>query len=297
MGGLTTRAYHVYRNTMLKELDPKLVATKLIAQGETPPTGARSITSEEIKRLKGRAKIGRPGQPIPRETVEVDRAAVYIPEIVHGFKLSRKDIEASENFGTPLPTANAQASAQLVREEIENLILNGNDSLNIKGIYADAGANGGSAYSVEEDKEWNTASADIVSDFLEMVELLEPYEPGRMLLDPKAYMMLFKPNSFGIKPIDHIAEFFPNGKADIYKVPQFLFGEDKQDTTPIPAATGLLCAYGNDFGERWVEEEVNLRQQVPDENENIPYNIVTYQTVDIHQTGAYLKLDNLVTTS
>jgi len=289
---LNDRAFNYYRRVMLEEISPNLVGTNMVAQGENPPAGMRKVTSEELKRLKGRSKVGKPGTPIPRETSEIERATIYIPEISHGFRLHRKDREASQNFGEALPGLNARQSAQMVREGIEELIFLGNDALNLKGIYSDAG----DTYAVTATEEWNTTDADIVNDVIGMfAKLPAKYQQMRkvMALSYQAYMMLFKVNTMGIAAIDTVEKLFANGRADIYVAPETIYGEDAE-VTVVPEDGGVLAVFDNLIGERWVEEEVNLREMPSNEDDVTPYNIVTYQTVDIHDVNAYLKLDNLI---
>lgn len=289
---LSDRAYNYYRRVILEEISPKLVGTNMVAQGENLPPGTRKVTSEELKRLRGRSKVGEPGTPIPRETGEIERATVYLPEISHGFRLHRKDLEASKNFGEPLPSLNARQSAQMVREGIEELIFLGNSTLGIKGIYADAG----NTYEVEDGKEWNEDDAQIVNDVIRMFAALPAKYadmPKKMALSYNAYMMLFKVNDMNIAAIDTIEKLFPNGRADIYVAPETIYGED-EEVTVIPEDGGVLGVFGNIVAERWVEEEVNLREMPSNEDDVIPYNIVTYQTVDIHDVNAFVKLENLI---
>lgn len=290
MGLVTDRMISYYEMIMLEEISQNLVGTQVIAKAPTLPPGTQIVPRDEIKKLKGKAKRGKKGQPIPRETGDTDRKATIIPEIAHGFTLHRKDIQAAQNTGLNLPDASARQSSRLVLENIEDLIFNGDDALGIKGIYADAGL----SFTVDDGYEWNTSQGQPYNDVVDMFGLLRSsgqYRGKKLILSPKAYMEAFKTNTMGVSYMDQIAKLFPNGLADIFEAPATANG----DSTIIPEDGGVLCDYGNGIAERYVEEEVNLQQDFAmDENNLFPFNVVTYQSLDIHFVNAFVKLGNLI---
>ena len=290
MGLLTDAAINYYELIMLEEIEPNLVGTQVIAKSPEIPVGAQQVTRDEIAKLKGKAKKGKKGQPIPRETGDVTRKTVLIPEIAHGFTLHRKDIQSSQRAGTPLPDAAARQSSRLVLESIEDMIFNGIPELGIKGIYADAG----DTYTVEEGYEWNNAAAQPFDNMIEAMGQLASsgqYLGKKLILSPLAYWSAHKTNSLGVSYFDQISTLFPNGKADILQAPSTANG----GSTIIPIDGGVLCDFGNGVAERYEEEAVNLQQDFAmDENNLFPFNVITYQSLDIHRVEAFLKLDNLI---
>jgi uncharacterized linocin/CFP29 family protein len=293
MGLLTDAAINYYDLIVLEEIVPNLIGTQVIAKSPEIPVGAQQVTRDQIAKLKGKAKTGKKGQPIPRETGDVSRKTVLIPEISHGFTLHRKDIQSSKRAGTPLPDAAARQSSRLVLEGIEDLIFNGNPALKIKGIYEDAG----DTYTVEDGYEWNADTAQPFNNMIAAMGQLNStgkYTGKKLVLSPLAYWSAHKTNSLGISYFDQIAGLFPNGKADIFQAPPTANGE-VDGTTIIPQTGGLLCDFGNSVAERYEEEAVNLQQDFAmDENNLFPFNVLTYQSLDIHRLEAFLKLDNLI---
>jgi uncharacterized linocin/CFP29 family protein len=289
MGLITDQMISYYEMIMLEEVVEQLVGTNIITQAPTLPPGTQIVPRDELLKLEGTAKIGKKGQPIPREIGELTRKATQIPEIAHGFTLHRKDLQAASNGNVPLPDTAARQSSRLVMERIEDMIFNGYDPLNIKGIYADAGA----TFTVDDGYEWNTSNAQPYNDMVDAFAMLESsgqYTGKKLVLSPTAYREAFKTNVNGIVYMDQIASLFPNGKNDIFKAPRTASGN-----TIIPEAGGLLCDFGNGVAERYVEEEINLQQDFAmDENNLFPFNVVTYQSLDVHRVEAFLKLDNLI---
>jgi len=296
-------AYNFYLDRILRRLAPALVGTNIIAQHVGPlPPGTTQITQEELLALQSEAKIGRPEQPIPRETGDLRRWTVPIPEFAHGFKLNRKVLEATQNT-VDFPTAYVDASTRLIQEGLEQMIFNGLPELGIKGIYADAGANGAEPYSVTKGAEWDGSSSEIFNDLVNAAALLEEtgvYHPMKLVLGVRAYRAMTRVNEFGLSAAKELVDasdrtFFPNGMGDVYIAPLRY-----KDSTPfIPADSGLMCDFNPDVGERYIEEQINLRMPMPNGNEDdiIPFNIVTFQSQVIHYPLAYLQLDNLVTVS
>lgn len=293
MGLINDQMISYYEMIMLEEIQPNLIGTQCLAKAPTLPPGTQIVPRDELLALKGKAKIGKKGQPIPREIGDLSRKATLIPEIAHGFTLHRKDLQAAANGNIPLPDTAARQSSRLVMEAIEDMIFNGNSSMGLSGIYADAG----DTFTVDSGYEWNTSSGQPFNDVVDMFGLLEnggQYTGKKLILSPRAYRSAFKTNINGISYMKQIAELFPNGMNDILKAPLTA----NQATTIIPEDGGVLCDYGNGIAERYVEEEINLQQDFEmDENNLFPFNVVTYQALDIHRTEAFLKLDNLIDTS
>lgn len=286
MGLLTAQDITYYEMVMLEEIQEALVAPYLISKAPNLPAGTQFVPREELQKLKGRAKLGKKGQPIPREIGDITRGAVQIPEISHGFTLHRKDLQAKAT----LPDLAARQSTQLVLERLENLLFNGETALDIKGMYADAGK----SFTLDEGYEWNTSNGQPFNDMLAMFAKLNKenkYMGKKLALSPLPYWAAHKTNVNGISYFDQIAKLFPNGANDIYIAPLTA----DQNRTIIPADGGLLCDYGSRIGERYVEEEINLQQDFGmDENNLFPFNVITYQTLDIHYLDAYMQLGNLV---
>ena len=282
-----------YNTVVLEEMLETLVGIDVVAKGDDVPAGAQQVTRDELLKLKGKAKVGGKGQPIPRETGETQRKVTLIPEHSHGFRIHRKDLQASQRTGQRLPDASAKQSARLVAESMEDMIFNGVPELEIKGIYADAG----STYTVESDYEWNKDKAEPFNDMVKAFAQLESngkYTGRKLILSPTAYRTAFKTNTLGISYMSQIAGLFPNGMADIVKAPQTANG----NSTIIPVDGGVLCDFGKGVAERYVEEDVNVQGDFPMNEDNLfPFNVLTYQSIDIHRVEAFLKLDNLIDTT
>jgi len=292
MGFVPDSAYNYYKMKLLQKAKAALVGPLAVAKSDDIPKGSQQITRDEINALQGKAMRGKKGQPVPRETPDLTRKTTYIPEHIHGFNLHRKDIEALQLAGTVLPTAGSNASNRAVLESVEDMIFNGIDELNIKGIYADAGK----SYAVTDNYEWNTTNGNPLNDVVGMMgELTEDGLYGdaekRLILSPKAYWAAHKtmPNS-SLSFISQIALLFKNGMNDILLAPATANG----GATIIPEDAGVLAAFDQEVAERYVEEEINLRQYAENEDQMFPFNVVTYQSIDIHDVNGFVKLDNLI---
>lgn len=295
-------AYNFYVERILRRLEPELVGTNLIAQHVGPlPPGTTQVTQEELLKLQGEAKLGKPGQPMPREVGNLSRGTVYIPQIAHGFHLHRKTLEAAQNT-VDFPTAYSDASTRLVMEKLEDMIFNGVPELNIKGIFADAGANGGATLNVASGSEWNataTTSTMIYNQINSMAATLEEsgiYHAKKMVVDIVAYRALTEVNDYGLSAVKMLEDassnsFFPNGLADIYIAPL----KAKDFSGILPAHSGVICDFNPDIGERYVEEQINLLMPMPNGNEdgNVAFNIETYQSQVLHYPAAYLAIGNV----
>jgi uncharacterized linocin/CFP29 family protein len=286
---LIDQAIDHYEELMLEELVPNLVGTNCLAKAPNVPPGTQLISQDKLMQLKRKAKRGAKGSPIPRETSKIQRKMIQIPEMSFGFTLHRKDLQASQNAGTPLPDTEARMSTRKVMEALELTIFQGLEVLDIPGIYSDAGKE----YTVDEGSEWNTDNAkaqqDVNGAFAELEED-NIFTGKKLILASRPYRALNTANIYGISPMDQVAKLMPNGMSDIIKAPSTISGE-----TIIPADGGLLCDYGNTIAERVVEEEVNLQQDFAmDENNLFPFNILTYQTQRIHEFDAFCQLKNLV---
>jgi len=292
-GILPEEAYNFYDRVVMEELDQILVGIDVVALAPNVPAGTTLVTRTTLNKLKGKAKLGKKGQPIPRETGTLDRTSLEIPEIAHGFELHRKDLEASQNGNLPLPDASAKQSARLVAESIEEMIFNGVPALDVKGIYTDAGK----TYTVPEGEEWNTSSGNPYNNIVEACAVLRKgttFRQKKLVLSSTAYMNAFKTNSLGISYADQIAKLFPNGANDIIEAPETV----NQGTVPIPEDGGLLCDFGLRVARRYVEEDINLQSDFQmDKNNMYPFNVLTYQVLDMVEEDAFVQLENLIDTS
>jgi len=292
MGFVPDSAYNHYKMKLLQKAKASLVGPLVVAKSDEIPKGSQQITRDEIIALKGKAMVGKKGQPVPRETPDLERKTTLIPEHIHGFALHRKDIEALQQAGNVLPTAGSNASNRAVLESVEDMIFNGISEIGIKGIYADAGK----SYTVTDNYEWNTTNGNPLNDVVSMMgELTEDGLYGdaekRLVLSPKAFWAAHKtmPNS-NLTFISQIAALFKNGMADIFQAP----ATANAGATIIPEDGGVLAAFDQEVAERYVEEEINLRQYAENDNQIYPFNVVTYQSLDIHDVNAFVKLDNLI---
>jgi uncharacterized linocin/CFP29 family protein len=301
---LQERAYNYFDAEMLELIPRGLVGTQCIAlfSGKLPP-GTQMVTQEERLTLEGEAKRGIKGQPIPREIADFQKASVVIPEIAHGFYLHRKDLQAAQNTGD-LPTSGVEGSSTLVRENLEDLIFNGDISLGIKGIYRSATGNNSTPVALAGGKEWNVSTVSPVDIFNDVVDMetkfkdASRYSPDKMVVSPKARMAMFKADQYGNTAASMLAEsgLFIGGMSDILEHPM-RNNDTLQAAKPYFAAKdlGLMFAVDKRVADRIVEEDINLRYKGENESEQHAYNIVTYQTIRVKRTDAFMKLDNLVT--
>jgi uncharacterized linocin/CFP29 family protein len=302
---LQERAYNYFDSEMLEAIIPNLVGTQCINTyaGKLPP-GTQSVTQEERLVLQGKAKRGIKGQPVPREISDFQRANVVIPEIVHGFYLHRKDLEAAANTGD-LPQSGVEGSSRLVLENIEDLIFHGDQTLGIKGIYTNATGNNSTPATLAGGKEWDapaTTSDDIFNDVVNFVEILTDntkYTADKMLISRKARMQLFKVDQYTKTSAAAIlaeSGLFTGGMADILEHPLYENDSRNANSPFFTKGEGLIFTYNPKVADRVVEEEVNLRMKGENESDQYPFNIVTYQTIRVKRTDAFMQLGNLVTT-
>lgn len=301
---LQERAYNFFDAEMLETIPRNLVGTQCIAlfSGKLPP-GTQRVTQEERTILEGEALRGGHGQPVPREIADFKKASVIIPEIVHGFYLHRKDLEAAQNTGD-LPGSGVEGSSLLVRENLEDLIFNGDVNLGIRGINRSATGNNSTGVPITGGKEWNvntTTPVDIFNDVVDMETKFKDasrYTPDKMLISAAAKMSMFKADQYGNSGASMLSEsgLFIGGLADILEHPM-RNNDALQASKPYFAKdAGLMFSVDKRVADRIVEEDINLRYKGENESEQHAYNIVTYQTIRVKRTDAFMKLDNLITT-
>lgn len=190
----------------------------------------------------------------------------------------------------------------MVAKFVDQTIFHGDSSLGIKSIYNKTP----DVFKVEKGKEWNTKESDPYHDIISIISKLNKtsgYEPNFMVLSHETYYSLFRCNKNSTPYIKMIedAEIFPNGKKDIYKVPNWI----------IPAGCGLIGNSSRVTVERYVYEleSENTKSisddkglyscfylQKPedrDENNMWNFNLHTYQGIGIHTDNAFLRLENL----
>lgn len=284
MGILRSPAYNYYDWVVSEELVAALNGTDLIAQGENPPQGTETITKDKLKQLTGEAKLGKPGQPVPRELGELETDVVHILQITHGFYLHYKKLQANQNFGTSLPDTQARLSSRLVNWRINDMIFNGNSGYKVTGILDTT-----KEVVVASGSEWNSNSGgnpygDLQKAFMKLRQG-GIFAPKKVGLKPAAYEALFNliPNT-SVTHAELLAKRLPNGMNDIIEIP-----------IGLPAGTdGIVCDYGPLIAERYVEEDINLKEKMENEDGNIPFNIETYQGMHIKEINAFVKLKNLL---
>jgi uncharacterized linocin/CFP29 family protein len=302
---LPDNAYNLYYETVLEAIEPLLIGPRVVAKADSLPPGTQQITRDELQKLRGKAKRGRKGSPVPRELGELERKTTYIPEHIHGFDVHNQDLLASKRSNTPLPQAAAMQCSRLVAESIEDMIFNGIPELNIKGIYKDAGK------IFKTSTSWNTEKADPYTDIVNIVGQLNEssrYKPKMMVLGSNAYWSLFKTNNMGVSYMKMIedAGIFPNGRNDIYMAPA---PANPDSPLIIPPTDGVIGDFGNNIAERYVQNgtgkqntnkeypsEIDLIDFPMDKNNLWAFNVQTYQGLDIHYKDAYIKLENLTKT-
>jgi len=334
--------YTFYNMIILEEIEPSLVGTKVVAKAQNIPPGISIVYRNELKKLRGAAKRGHPGDPVPHEVGRIQPKATYVVEHIHGFDIPEQDMLAAaqpqNNTIIKLPEAAARASARLVAESIEDTVFNGIPELGAPGIYADAGANDGDGYGVTT--EWDKSSgADPYADIVGAAELLEEtsrYHAMFAVVSAKALRMFSRRNSFGISYASMIEDasdrhFFPNGMEDFHigPMPANKYSDDAETTlsTPILGGNdvGLIGDFGNRVAERYVQSlstglaisdvlndgaqgqpqadnpqpqgDIALREYLPGRDNLYPYNIQTFQGLDIHYLDAFCALSNTMTSA
>jgi uncharacterized linocin/CFP29 family protein len=304
---LTDDAYNLYYMTVLEEIEPLLVGPRVVSRADSLPPGTQQVTRDELHKLKGKAKRGRKGSPVPRELGEMVRKTTFIPEHIHGFDIHQQDLLASKRSRTPLPQAGAQQCARLVAESIEDMIFNGIPELNIPGVYKYAGKK----YPVQKGNEWNRSQSDPYSDIIKIMGMLgetSQYKPKFMVLGSEAYYSFLRVNSLGLSFLKMVedAGVFPDGRGSIFISP----APANLDHGPIiPPDGGLIGDFGPNISERYVQNnlgdnvtdsagdytgEISLVEFPMDKNNMISFNVQTYQGIDIHYLNAYVRLENLI---
>jgi uncharacterized linocin/CFP29 family protein len=302
---LTENEYNLLYEAVLNELEPILVGPRVVAKSDSLPLGIQSITINELKKLKGKAKRGQKGAPIPREVAEFQRKTVSIIEHAYGFHLDDQDLLASRRSKIPLETGAARQCARIVAESIEDMIFNGIPELGIKGIYNDTNK------SFDAPNPWDSKDGNPYEDVISMVSQLSEngrYRPKFMVLSPDAYYALAKTNNLGVSYLKMIedAGFFPNGRNDIYMAPA---NANPIHDPIIPAGGGLIGDFGNNIAERYVQQtqanriegeeehysDIYLRDFPMNSNNLWEFNVQTYQGLGVHFNAAFLKLGKLTT--
>ena len=303
---LNENAYNIFYTAVLEAIEPVLVGPHIVAKAESLPAGVQQVTNDELQKLKGRAKRGRKGSPVPRELGELTRKTVPVVEHIHGFDVHQQDLLASKRSNTPLPTAAARQSARLVAESVEDMIFNGIPELEMQGIYKDAGNTFTSA------NPWNVDGGDPYKDILDMVSTLtetSQYKPRMMVLDPRAYWALAKTNDHGVSHLKMVedAAIFPNGRKDIYISPS---RANLEGAPIIPSGGGLIGDFDKNIAERYVQSplgsgvstdepykgEISLVEFPMNSNNHWSFNVQTYQGINLHYTDAFVRLENVAKT-
>ncbi len=287
MGIIRSPAYNYYNDVVSEELEEALNGLYLIKQGDKLPVGIETITSDKLKSLKGKARRGRPGQPIPREIGELETKVVYMLNIAHGFYLHEDKLTAAQNSGQKLPDTAARQSAQLVSKDLNDFIFNGDAGYKTDGILDTT-----LEIAVANGSQWNSVGGGdpetVINDAFTLLEQNDLFTGRKLGLRPVAYRKMFKriPNTSATYA-SLIAEYFDNGVNDIIKVPVgFPTGVD-----------GVLGDYGPKIAERVPSKDIILKERSINEDGNIPYNIETDQSIDVKETDAFVLLKNLIDTT
>lgn len=281
---LSDAVVNYYDTKVLKAYDDTLVGVDAIYKGADLPPGTGTVTRPIVEKPTGKAKRGYRIRTVPRETGDRTQKTVTVVEHVHGFDLHRKDLQAYERQGTSaLNGADASNSGRLVAESFDDIIFNGSANDNVKGIFADAGK---TPYIVQSGYEWNKPvtrnPADNFIDALEQFEADGLYTARKLILSPSAYRLAFKKDNSGGRYIDDIAALLPGGESSILKTPR------------IGRGNGLISDFGEEIAERNVEEDINTRPFAETRDSLFPFNVETYQALDIHKLDAFMQLQNLV---
>jgi hypothetical protein len=300
--------FEFYYNSIMAEIQPKLIGPEIMVKGEVLPPGTLEVTRDIHLYPEGTARRGNLNSPVPRVSGELTRKTIPIVEHISGFTIPNQSLLASKRGITPLPVSMAVDCARLVAESIEDMIFNGIPEKGVKGIYKDAG----DTHTIEEGKQWNLKDCDPYNDIIDMVSKLEStgrYTSKKMVLDPIAYRALARTNNVGVSYLKMIADagIFPNGLKDIYTAP----ARANNTSYIIPPGSGVICDFGNNIAERYVQEptwenapqggglyegEISLKPNEMNDDHLWPFTVQTYQGIDIHYPEAFLKLEGLIKT-
>ena len=332
---LPNNAFNFFNLAILEETEPLLVGTQVVAKAPEVPPGIKRVTRYELKKLRSKAKRGHTGDPVPKEVGRLQAKTTYVIEHIHGFDIPEQDMMAAANNPNnaeiiKLPDASARASARLVAEMIEDTIFNGIPEVGAYGIYTGAGANGGNPYSVANGSEWNRSGATPFDDIVNIAELLEAnsrYHAKFAVMSAKAIRMFSHRNALGTTSFAQMLEeasdknFFPNGMDDFYigPMPAEKYSDDAETILNPPIlgsnTVGLVGDFGDKIAQRYVQQpvlgtavndvnpgddgtpsgDIVLREYLPGRDKVYPYNVETYQGIDLHFSDAYIKIANTIT--
>jgi len=191
MTALTQEQYESIIEEVKKASRRMLIGRQLIP---TPPPlgfGSEVIGYDKLTEMS-QARIDLEwGAGFSEDTVQLTRARVPMPVLHKEFELNRRQVEASQRNGTPLPTTAVDAATYAVAKEEDKLVIQGHSVdgtvYDVPGLYNASGKNS------DTGADWGTATNIPITLQEGIAKLQEDNIPGPYTLvnHPTQYNELF----------------------------------------------------------------------------------------------------------
>jgi|694.fasta_scaffold49332_4 uncharacterized linocin/CFP29 family protein len=115
---------------------PLNMTQRMIAAGLTRPLGGLGTLIAQYNQISEmtQANVSLSGNASgQKDRVDYDLVGVPVPVIFKEFELNQRYLEASRRLGDSIDTANGAAAARVVGEKVEDLLINGDASVNLNG--------------------------------------------------------------------------------------------------------------------------------------------------------------------
>jgi uncharacterized linocin/CFP29 family protein len=115
---------------------PLNMTQRMIAAGLTRPLGGLGTLIAQYNQISEmtQANVSLSGNASgQKDRVDYDLVGVPVPVIFKEFELNQRYLEASRRLGDSIDTANGAAAARVVGEKVEDLLINGDTSVNLNG--------------------------------------------------------------------------------------------------------------------------------------------------------------------
>ena len=115
---------------------PLNMTQRMITAGLTRPLGGLGTLIAQYNQISEMtaANVSLSGNASgQKDRVDYDLVGVPVPVIFKEFELNQRYLEASRRLGDSIDTANGAAAARVVGEKVEDLLINGDSSVNLNG--------------------------------------------------------------------------------------------------------------------------------------------------------------------
>lgn len=124
------------RSIVQAAVAPLNMTQRMITAGLTRPLGGLGTLIAQYNQISEMtaANVSLSGNASgQKDRVDYDLVGVPVPVIFKEFELNQRYLEASRRLGDSIDTANGAAAARVVGEKVEDLLINGDSSVNLNG--------------------------------------------------------------------------------------------------------------------------------------------------------------------